>query len=67
MTQLDWCLFAIIGIQQAFFMWQVQKLVDKTMSRSYTEYIRATDPPKPQIRLDDSPNEDLGPLAEFGM
>lgn len=51
----------------AFFMWQIQKLLDKLMSRSYTEYTRAQEPivKPPVLRLEEDEQEDLGPLSEF--
>lgn len=57
-------IFAIV--QQLFFMNQIQKLVDKVMSRSYTEYIRA-DAPKTKVQVEQEPPEDLRPLQEFSM
>ena len=58
----------IILVQWVFFMRQTQKLVDKLMSRSYTEYTRAQEPiPKPQFIAKDDLAEDLGVLNEFQL
>lgn len=63
---LDLILIAIIVAQQGFYLWQIQKLLDKAMSRSYTEYTQAKRPPKPRGEaIDSSPDEDLGALQEF--
>ena len=55
-------LFAVA--QQFFFMRQIQKLVDKVMSRSYTEYVRAEKPAKKETIIAE-PAEDLRALQEF--
>ena len=34
-------LFVLLGIQQVFWMRNVQRMVDKSMSRSYHEYVQA--------------------------
>lgn len=51
-----------------FLLSHIQKLVDKLMSRSYTEYVSATKPttPRPQP-VDQAPQEDLSPLQEFQL
>lgn len=41
MIQLCIALCAIILLQQIYYLWQIQKLVDKTMSASYYDYQRA--------------------------
>lgn len=59
-------LLIVIAAQQMYFLRQIQKLVDKLMSRSYTEYIRAEKPvEKPTIKLDLEEPEDLRSLQEF--
>lgn len=59
-------LIGIIVFQQVFFMRQVQKLLDKAMSRSFTEYKSAEAPvPRPKITEDYGPVEDLGSLDEL--
>lgn len=58
-------LILLIIYQHWFYSAQIQKLVDKLMSRSYTEYVKADAPPV--IRdafFEDSP-DDLGSLKEF--
>lgn len=57
----------IIVVQQVYFMRQIQKLVDKIMSRSYTEYITATSPPPIRVQTTNEIPEDLGPLKEFSL
>lgn len=57
-------LLLIVALQQAFFMWQIQKLVDKVMSRSYTEYIKAKDT-TPKVQVEVEAPEDLRSLQEF--
>jgi hypothetical protein len=53
----------VIVYQQIFWSRQVQKLVDKLMSRSYTEYFQ-TQNPKPPVERFQIPEEreDLGAL-----
>ena len=57
---------AIIAAQQYFFLMQIQKLIDKVMSRSYTEYIKA-DKPSVNFQLPQDPPEDLRSLQEFKL
>jgi len=38
----------IIVFQQVFFMWQVNKLVNKAMSRDFHSYAQTMTPPKPK-------------------
>ena len=57
---------AVIALQQIFFMWQIQKLVDKAMSGSYTEYVNATKEPL-RVQTTDEPPEDLRTLQEFQL
>ncbi len=45
---------------------QIQKLIDKVMSRNYAEYQAVTNPPPPEpprINLNDDPQEDLRVLG----
>lgn len=68
MTALDGVLIALLAAQQFYYLREIQKLVDKIMSRSYAEYSRAKEPQrpiKPELILSAEPEEDLGPLAEF--
>ena len=59
-------MICIVALQQFFFMHEIHKLVDKVMSRSYTEYVQAKTPiERPQIRLDTEPADDLRTLQEF--
>lgn len=51
-----------------FFFWsrQVQKLVDKLMSRNYAEYVQVTKPPLPTVQVqDDSHIEESNILDEL--
>lgn len=63
---LDLCLVLVIAVQQWFYMRQVQKLVDKLMSRSYTEYITAQKPPL-RVEVPTEAPEDLRSLSEFSI
>lgn len=60
-------LVGIILVQQAFYMWQIQKLIDKAKSSSYTEYVNATKPKEIRVPLPKGTPEDLGPLSEFNQ
>ncbi len=67
MSALEITLVVLLGAQQAFYMFQVQRLIDKLMSRNYFEFKQAEQPiiqRKPTV--DQSPDEDIGSLAEFG-
>ncbi len=56
----------LIVVQWVYFMHQTQKLVDKLMSRSYTEYTRAQEPLKPpSVKIDNDIADDLGELTVF--
>lgn len=58
-------LCAIIGYQQWFWSKQVQKLIDKVMSRNYAEYAHSNAPPPPlnrEFRMDLNQTEDLSTL-----
>lgn len=59
-------LCALLAAQQIFYLWQIQKLVDKLMSRSYTEYATAKVPPI-KVEVPADPPEDLRTLQEFSM
>lgn len=59
-------LVVLIVLQQFFYMRQIQKLVDKVMSRSYTEYVKATDKPQPKIMIPENP-EDLTSLSGINL
>ncbi len=52
----------IIVFQQVFFMWQVNKLVNKAMSRDFHSYAQTVAPPKPlggfHIQLPEQPELD---------
>lgn len=63
--EVNLALVALLAVQQAFFMWQIHKLIDKAKSSSYTEYINATKPVLPKVKLPTGTPEDLGPLGEF--
>ena len=58
-------LVGLLVFQQVYFMRQVQKLLDKLMSRSYTEY-KAAEKPTQRVKVQESIfPEDMGPLSEF--
>lgn len=61
----DVVLLCLVALQQIFFMWQIQKLVDKVMSRSYTEYVKAKETTPPGVKIDPDVPEDLRSLQEF--
>lgn len=65
MEKLLMVLSFIIVFQQTFFMWQIHKLVNKLMCRSYTEYENATKELPPKIQLPEEPLEDMGVLANY--
>lgn len=55
----------LIG-QQCFYMFNLQKLLNKLMSRNYHEYESATKPfEAPRMRSDQAPSEDLGVLSDI--
>lgn len=60
-------LIGIVSAQQIFYMRQIQKLIDKIMSRSYTEYEKAKEPPPVRVKVSNDIPEDLRPLQEFQM
>lgn len=61
-------LVGLIVAQQIFYLRQIQKLIDKLMSRSYVEYEKANAGPQPpRVRLDDNVPEDLRPLQDFSL
>lgn len=59
-------LATLYAFQQFFFLKQIQKLVDKVMSRSFGEYQRAQEPVS-RVKMDAAPAEDLRTLQEFQM
>lgn len=60
-------LIVAAAYQQWFYTRQIQKLVDKLMSRSYHEYKNATAPPVVRLPPEAEPPEDLRPLQDFQM
>lgn len=66
MSILIFILAGMVLVQQVFFMYQIQKLLDKAMSRSYTEYVRAKDE-RPKVQVPNEPMDDLSPLSEFSI
>ena len=66
-----WCLVLLVGLlawQQYFFSKQIHALLDKLMSRSFTEYQQAKEPinnKRLQVPLDLP--EDLRSLQEFRL
>lgn len=65
MDKIVLVLCSLLFVQQCFFLWQIHKLVDKVMSRSYTEYIRADKKEeRPKLQIPVNP-EDFGTLSEI--
>lgn len=69
----EYAFFALLGVtflREAFFMWQMKKLLDRAMSRSYHEYQMATQVGKPKLferpKVDEDFPEDLGALTGIG-
>lgn len=62
-------LIALLCWQQWFWMRHTQKLVDKLMSRDYTEYKYSSNPPAitPRSPEPQQPDEDLGILEQIGL
>lgn len=60
-------LSAALFYQQLFYLKQIQVLLDKAMSRSFTEYKNAEVPKAPRVIVDNSPPEDLRVLQEFRL
>lgn len=61
---LSFVLAGLLVFQQIYFMRQIQKLVDKAMSRDFAEYHRVTQPVPERPKLPDysPPPEDLNVL-----
>lgn len=61
-------LTGVVIFQQWFFLRQIKELVDRLMSRSYHEYVKAKEKPilKVELPKDEPVPDDLGPLNEFG-
>ena len=59
-------LCVLLAAQQYFLLSQIQNLVDKVMSRSYTEYVAAKAPPI-RVKVEDESPEDLRILQEFNI
>jgi len=61
-------LLALMMAREVFLMRQIQKLLDRAMSRSYHEYQIAENykPREPQPKLEDEMPEDLGILQGIG-
>lgn len=66
-----WCLvLVLVGLlvhQQIFFTKQIQRLVDKLMSRSFVEYQKAQEPPVPKLVPDPEVPDDLRSLQGFSI
>lgn len=60
-------LAGLVVFQQVYFLRQIQKLVDKLMSRSFTEYQTAQKPREKPVRIDDGVPDDLRILQEFTL
>lgn len=60
-------LLVLLVAQHFFFLRQIQKLVDKLMSRDFHDYQRSIEKPeiKPRVQLPIDPPEDLGSLHGF--
>lgn len=59
-------LLCFAAFQQIFFLRQIQKLVDKAMSRSFQEY-QTAQVPKEKMKLPADVPDDLRALQEFQM
>ncbi len=58
-------LCAILGLQQGFYMWQVQKLINKLMSRDFASYQHTASPPKTQGFTVQLPDEGFDRVKEL--
>lgn len=59
-------LLALLISQQCFYMFNLQKLLNKLMSRNYHEYESATKTfEAPKMQSDQAPSEDLGVLSDI--
>ncbi len=67
MASIFWPLTALIVFQQVYFMRQIQKLVDKLMSRDFSEYQTAVTPKPPRAKVQETAPlpEDLRVLQGF--
>lgn len=66
-------LVVFIVAREVYFYYTVDKLINKLMSRNYLDYTmsstaadRSTVHKKPNIKVDDSADEDLGILSGIG-
>lgn len=41
MTPIDWTLLALLILQQGFYSYTIQRLINKIMSRNYAEVLQA--------------------------
>lgn len=53
MEYIIWGLVGLNVFQMVYWSRQVQKLVDKLMSRNYHEYVQTTQPILPTVQVDD--------------
>jgi hypothetical protein len=61
-------LLGVVVFQQIFFLRQIHKLVDKLMSRSFTEYTQAEKPrEKPKFLLPTEAAEDLNIIPNLSF
>ncbi len=58
-------LIGVIVYQEYFFTKQIQKLVDKLMSRDFTQYQATIAPPPPRVQLPAGVPDDLNALKDF--
>ncbi len=58
-------LSAIVVGQQAFYMWQVHKLINKLMSRDFFSYKQTLTPPQPNGFHIQLPDEGIDRLKEL--
>ena len=69
----DKIIYGLVGyclLRELFYLYSVQKLVNKLMSRSYYEYNQAVkfEPQKPQMKFKEEDEvEDLGVLSGIGV
>lgn len=63
-------LVTMLVAQQAFYLWTIQRLVNKLMSRNFFEYRQAETGTQsmPKINIgNDVPDEDMGVLSDFRL
>ncbi len=65
---MEYVIYALVILniaQLVFWSRQVQKLVDKLMSRNYAEYVQVNNPPLPTVIVEDDLVEETDVLNEL--